>query len=448
MDFGTLSTLGLGSQGVLTNDIIDKLKEADKSSIVTPIENKKTAVENQKNELSEIKKLVSDLNSVVTNMTYDTVYDKVDTDIVGDSVSINTTGRVEDQNISINVLNLASQDIYESKDGFSSKDATLESGKFDLKMGDTTYSIGIDDGDTLEDLVNKINANTDSKLQASILNVGGDNPYRLIIKSTQTGADNSFSIDTDSDSFGDDFDHIKSAADATFEVDGVEIQRSSNQVDDLFDHISIKLEKTGLSNISIKKDNSDMLNGIKDFVEKFNAVIKKINDDTKYDAQKKEAGIFQGNSQIRSIARDLQDIIVSTVSKDNKRAYDFGLEIQRDGTLSFDENKFNQAYAQDPDEAVEFFKASNATDGLFNRLEDKLFDISTSSKGLLKTFDKNLEDKIKRYDDELTKAQARLDAQYNILEKQFASYDLIMGKLDTQAQTLDSMIKEQFAQKD
>ena len=31
---GALSTLGLGSQGVLTNDIIDQLKEADTSSII------------------------------------------------------------------------------------------------------------------------------------------------------------------------------------------------------------------------------------------------------------------------------------------------------------------------------------------------------------------------------------------------------------------------------
>ncbi len=52
---GALSTLGLGSQGVLTNDIIDQLKEADTSSIIKPIENKIELSTTKQSTLSDIK---------------------------------------------------------------------------------------------------------------------------------------------------------------------------------------------------------------------------------------------------------------------------------------------------------------------------------------------------------------------------------------------------------
>ncbi len=447
MAVGSLSTLGLGSQGVLTNDIIDKLKDADKAAQVTPIENRKTVVENKKTELDNIKKVVSDLSMSVTNMTYDTPYDSVTQSLSGDSVGVTTTGNVKEQTMSVDVSQLATRDIFESNDGFASKDATLSAGTFTINLG-KDYDISIDDGDTLEDLVDKINKNTDSKVEASILNVGGDNPYRLIVKSTGTGQENQISISTDSDSFSNDIDRVGDPAqDAVFKVDGIEMTRSTNTIDDVVDNITLDLEKTGKTDITIKKDPSKIIDGIKDFVEKYNNTINVISTDTKYDSKNKEAGIFQGNSEIRNISRSLQDIISTTISKDGKNANDFGLDIQRDGTLTFDETKFKEAYNENSDETVEFFKASNATDGLFNKLESQLFDISTSSTGTLKTLKKNYDDDITRLTDEIAKAQERLDSQYDILTKKFADYDLIMGQLSSQSATLDDMIKAQYTDK-
>lgn len=46
-DFGSLSSLGIGS-GVLTADVIDKLKKADKELMVKPIEAKLDLVKKEK----------------------------------------------------------------------------------------------------------------------------------------------------------------------------------------------------------------------------------------------------------------------------------------------------------------------------------------------------------------------------------------------------------------
>ena len=74
-----------------------------------------------------------------------------------------------------------------------------------------------------------------------------------------------------------------------------------------------------------------------------------------------------------------------------------------------------------------------------------MFDISTSSKGVLKSIKKNITDEITRYDSDIKDAQKKLDRRFETLSRRFASFDLVMGKLDSQAQTLDNIIKAQFA---
>ena len=369
MSLGTISTLGLGSGGILNNDLVDKLKNADKATLVTPLENKKKLAESKKTELAEIKSTMLKLSTAVTNMTYDTTYDTVKKDISGDSVAITTTGAVKEQNFSIDVSKLATKDIFQATDGFKAKDSSLEAGDMKISIGSgddkKDFTIDIASGDTLEKLVENINKNTDGKVEASILNVGGDNPYKLIIKSAQTGEKNQLTISSTSNSFSNDFSRIGDPAqDASFTVDGVEVTRSTNKVDDLIDNITINLEKEGKSDISIKKDSSKIVEGIKDFVEKYNDMVKKLTEDTKFDKTKKTAGIFQNNTQIKEIRRTLQDIIATTVSKDKKTANDFGIDLQRDGTIVFDETKFQKEFDSNTKTTVEFFKASNATDGL------------------------------------------------------------------------------------
>ncbi len=446
MAVGELSTLGLGSQGILTNDIIDKLKNADKSSLITPIKTKQTIIQNKINEVGAIKKLMNSLSTSVTNMTYDTPYQEMKKDLTGSSISIDVNEKVDNQNFSLDVTKIATKDIFESSDGFTTKDSSLKSGDITIGIGDDSFKIDIKDGDTLEDLVKNINENTNGKVEASILNVGGDNPYKLIIKSTKTGEDNRLTITQNSDSFSNGIDRLGDEAhDAEFKFNGISVTRSSNEVDDLVNGVTIKLEKEGLTDVSLKNDNSKIVDGIKDFVEKYNTLSKVLTADTKYDSEKKQAGIFQGNSEIRSIMRSLNDIVSTTISKDSKVAGDFGLEIKRDGTLSFDEIKFQKAYDSDKTKTVEFFKASDATSGMFNKLESKLFDINTSSKGTIKSLKKSLEANSKRNEEAIKKAQIQLDSRYEILTRKFASADALMGRLNSSSDILTQMIDAQFA---
>ncbi len=443
-----LATIGLGSKNILSNDLIEKLKKADEKAFVTPIETRKTKVENQITEINALSDMINTLSDKVSPLINSDIYQSMKTSVSGDSVDVSITGKVNAQNLDIDVVSLATKDVFETNDSFSSKDDALSSGSLSISIDGNDYDITIDDGDTLSDLVDKINSQTDGKVNATILNVGGDNPYKLIIKSTDTGAKNQISISSDSDSFSNDFQRVGDAAsDAVFKVDGVEITRSSNEVNDLIDGITFSLKSVGSSTISIQEDDSKLINAINSFVDQFNAVINVVKGDTKFDADTKEAGIFQGNFEFRSIATTLQDIINTTFSKDGVSAYDVGFEIKRDGTLSFDEDKFKEAFSSDKDKIKEYFNSSDFVSGLFNKFDKTIFDMSHRSFGAIKVIKKELNDELDRYEQQLQKAKDRLDARYDLLTKKFASYDILLGDLNSQASTIDNLIKAQFANK-
>ncbi len=441
-----LSTIGLGSKNILSNDLIDRLKKADESAFISPLEKRKQRVENQKAEIDALSDMIKTLSSKASDLLSDDIYEGVNSTVSGDSVDISISGSVKPQNLNVDVVSLATRDVFEANDSFSSTDDTLSSGSMSISIDGNDYDITIDDGDTLSDLVDKINSQTDGKVNATILNVGGDNPYKLIVKSTDTGSKNQISISSDSDSFSNDFQRVGDvASDAVFKVDGVEITRSSNEVSDLIDGVTFSLKKVGSSSVSIEKDDSKLVDAMNSFINQFNSVIKVVKGDTKFDADTKEAGIFQGNSTFRSIADTLQNIITTTFSKDGMSAYDIGIEIQRDGTISFDESKFKEAYDSDGEKVKEYLDSSDSLSGLFNKFDKTIFDMNYRSFGAIKVIKNDLDSGLNRYDEEIKKAQERLDARYDLLTKKFASYDILLGGLNSQASTIDNLIKAQFA---
>ena len=437
----TITTLGLGSNGVLNNDLIDQLKAADKKGFVDPIARKKDLAQKKQDELGVISNLVSTLSDSISAMNSSDMYQSVLSEVSGDSVSVETSTGAKAGEYSLEVTQLATKDIFESNDGFDSKDASLDSGDFTISIDGSDYTINIEDGDTLSDLVDKINSQTDGKVEASILNVGGDDPYKLIVKSSDTGEKNRISISTDSDSFSNDLDRVGDPAqDAKFKLDGVEVTRSSNTVDDLIDDVTFTLNSTGTSKVTLTEDTQKIVDSIEKFVNDYNNLANKIVADTKYDPDTKNAGLFQGDREVRDIKNDLRDVMESVISKDGKRMGDFGLEFQKDGTLSFDKSKFEEAYKADPKVTTEFFKSSDVESGFFEKLDKAVYQIGTKSDGVLKSLKNNYDEEIKRLTEEYTEAQKRLDTKYDILTQQFASYDRIMGQLSTQAATLDSII--------
>ena len=189
-DFGALSSLGIGS-GVLKYDVIDKLKKADEQLMIDPLKQKLDITKKREKALSEFITIASTVKTDIMDLADGTLFAKVNTNVSGSSVNVNANDGVKPQSFDIDVENLAKNDVYESK-GFSSSDSIITSNDATLTIGvgGSSVTVNIKSGATLNDLKDAIN-NSDAGVTAQIINTGvGDNPYKLILKANNTGADN------------------------------------------------------------------------------------------------------------------------------------------------------------------------------------------------------------------------------------------------------------------
>jgi flagellar hook-associated protein 2 len=186
---GSVSSLGIGSN-VLTSDIIDQLKDVDKSAIINPIEDDITENQSKQADLSLLVTSLSTFKSKVSTLSDELTYLKRSSSVSGDSVSVSVADGVSMQDFEIDVKNLSSKDIFETN-GFESKNSSLVSSDTTLEfyLDGQEYELEVTTSTTLSDLADDINDVLDGKAKAVVLNTGEDNPYKLTLQSVSTGED-------------------------------------------------------------------------------------------------------------------------------------------------------------------------------------------------------------------------------------------------------------------
>lgn len=191
----TVNSLGLGSNGALNYDLIDKLRDVDNNTQVKPLEAKLEQNKILQSDLSILTTFTASLKSTTSSLSSETTYLKRNATLTGTSATIAAAAGTTIQDVSVDVTNLAKKDIYESR-AFNSKTSNFSTGAdtIQISIDGETYDIDVDATTTLTQFKDKVFDETDGKVSASILNVGGTDPYKLIVQSTKTGEDNALTI--------------------------------------------------------------------------------------------------------------------------------------------------------------------------------------------------------------------------------------------------------------
>jgi len=441
-----ISSLGIGSQGVLSYDKIDKLKKVDESATITPIDNKITQNKTQSNDLAILTTMTASLKSASSALSDETSYLGRSVTSSDEGISVSAEAGSEVQDFSFNATQLAKRDIYQSK-SFTNTTDTFATGNdtVTINIGGKDYSIGVDASTKLNDFKDKIYDATDGKVIASILNVGGDTPYKLILKSTDTGASNAMTISSTGDAVSnlgiadDTTSHIQHALDLKATFNGVSITRSSNSVDDLITGVTIKANKEVSSNVSIKQDTSTISDSLQNFVDKYNNLINNLNESTKYNPETKASGTFQGTSEIKNLKNDVATQLFQIDPK-GRNLSEYGITLNSTGLLEFDKSAFDSKMSTDNKDVENFFRGDSNNDGFFTKYNDMLSGYIKFKTGTLSQLNTQLTDEKKSLTENKTKATERLDAKYNILTTKFRAYDAIISKFNASFQSLSMQI--------
>ena len=127
MATGSLSSLGLGSDGVLSYDTIDKLRAVDETAQLDPIDTKLETNSTKQTDLSTITTLASTLKASTSALSDETSYLQRSTTVSNDAISITADAGTNVQDFTIRVEELAKQDVYQST-SYAEKTSTFASG--------------------------------------------------------------------------------------------------------------------------------------------------------------------------------------------------------------------------------------------------------------------------------------------------------------------------------
>ena len=106
----TINSLGIGS-GVLTADVIDKLKENERGLIITPVEDKITTANAKTDALNLLENLFSSFKSNVASLKNDGLYLERTVSGNNDGIEVVVEAGVAVQDFTLSVTQLAQKNI-------------------------------------------------------------------------------------------------------------------------------------------------------------------------------------------------------------------------------------------------------------------------------------------------------------------------------------------------
>lgn len=391
--------LGSGQASALNSDLIEKLKTAERKSTVEPYETKLENITTEKEAFSNIETKVSELLEAIKPFDLFvsggvSAFEQKSATTSGDSVTFDAAD-VKSLNkgfTSVEVTQLAQKDVYQSNTfNAATKDTAINQG--DLVINGETFDTT---NKTYEQLATEITAKTG--MNAAVEQVGSDS-YRLVIKSEETGLDNKLTISgaaadvlnfNGTDPITGTTNHILEAKNLNAKVDGVTYDVASNSI--TVDGLKITANKEGTSTINVVEDTTEVETQMQNFITKYNELVALV-DSEAYNADSKIAD----KSAIRDIVNQIKTKLFGSYGENgDKSVFNFGIELAKDGGLSLDSKKFNEAVQNDIAGLKDLFLGSAEKKGLGTILKESL-DEMTFTGGVLSTYESNMQTREKKF---------------------------------------------------
>ena len=239
------------------------------------------------------------------------------------------------------------------------------------------------------------------------------------------------------------FSSIQSASDAKLIVDGMSVSRGSNLIGDVVQGVTMELlaPSSAAATVNISTDTASVQETIKDLVTAYNETVSDFNILTgpvnQDDPDDILSGSLYGETSVRTIKNSLRDMLISnsTTPTDNFTALrDIGFSVDRNGLLTVDDSKLNNALENNFNEVVKLFggnaSTTDAAKGIAGDAINKLDDMLSAS-GIVKRQTNTAETDKSRYESDLEKLKVRYEALLERYTRQFAVMDALVSQYNS-----------------
>lgn len=433
----------------------------------------------------QVKSSVSAMQSMLEKFGKDEAFNgQKATSDNSDYLSIKATAKAKSGVYNINIQQMAQSHKLMGEELFSADpEASLGSGEMVIKVGDKSMTLNIgEDNDDLSSVVDAINnADDNPGVTATLINTGKDGGSQIVFSTTETGKDNTIEIDTSamtgqlaSLAYNADMpeaerkvEQMQAAQDAEIMIDNfTTVTSSNNTFEDVIEGVTLDLKKlTGTVSssesanpetddidvksvkITIESDEKSTKDSLKSFVDSYNSLMGTIDKLTGFDADKdpddpNRAGALNGDSLTRSVTTQMRNLLNEPIEINGKlyQMSDFGISIQRDGTLELEEDsdKLDDIISENFAVIGQFFAQE---DSGFLAKADKLLDSFTDkTDGSLSVKEETLKERQKSLDDDMTELNKRMVAYEDRTYKQFLAMDEAIGQMNNQLSSMMSLM--------
>lgn len=346
-------------------------------------------------------------------------------------------------------------------------------GSENVLKGSYERTVEIDADDTLQDLVNKVNS-AGVPLGASVVNDGtGAKPFRVSFSSKTSGVSGRVLFDTGSLDLG--LSVLDKGNDARVffgggdPASGLLLSSSSNTFSNVVSGVTI--DAVGRSEtpvqISVTQGTDAIVSEIKVFIEAFNTVVTRIDEQSKYDQETKRKGPLLGDGTAQNLKRSML-LTIQAKATGASGAYDdladLGVRVASGGKLELNEERLRNAIATDAasveqvlagyvqGEAAQYEDLGNGIKVKINNPEGEFSVLGIAGKierlatsyidsvdGILSGRKKSIDTMIEFQNKRIKEIDTRLASRRQVLETQFAAMEQAISALQSQQSAISQI---------
>lgn len=332
-----------------------------------------------------------------------------------------------------------------SSDRVEKKDTVLGSGTLSLKVGGQQANIDVKDGSlaSVRDAINNAKGADNKPLGVSATLINDGQGYRLSVSSLETGVDKGFDLSASGDdgltSVINGMQTKKEAMNSRFNVNGIDIEKSSNTVSDAVEGLTLDFVATTTKpeTFQVDKNPQPGVDAVNQFVNAYNQMMTTSKNMTLFNSKDvSKSGALFGDSGVRSMQSQLRNAVGG--STETGTLLDLGISF-KDNMMVVDKDKLTKTLAEKGSTAMDVFNGKDGKSGIMGKVTSSI-DGMLGDKGIYKASVDVFNRMSKSQDTQLERATVRHDATLARMKKELTQLAKFQSMMDNQM----SRLQQQF----
>ncbi|SUC01569.1 flagellar capping protein [Proteus vulgaris] len=468
-----ITSLGVGS-GMPLSQTLAQLEAAENKRL-EPLDKQMKSYEAQITAYGKIRGQLDKLQKASENLKKfdEIIATKVDDEF--DAFKVTTDGKASIGNYTVSVKELAHAQTLKSK---AVNDVKVPIGKT-LGEGNKRTLVITQEGEKeplrieltdnqtsmieLRDAINKKEGN----VSATIVKAK-DGVNHLVLTSRKEGTDSKMEITVEGDDELNNFisyssksnsgamQQIVEANNAKLTINGIDIERQTNEIKDAPEGIILNLKKKTSDNkdnidkpeiVTVARDIEPMKKAIQAWTDAYNELNSTYKSLTKYtqvekgEAASKDNGVLLGDTTSRMIMSELKSFVTSSQgTSDMDTLNKMGIKFKVDGSLDIDSKKLDEALKEKPANVKEFFMGDGKETGFGTQTYNYLKKTLQSNDGTLDIATDGVKKRKKTLDSQIKNTERNIAATMERYKNQFQQLDKMVNSMTNSSASIGRLL--------